>query len=278
MSAKHKAMLSYPPMWTDVVELRDFYDSSLGQVARRLIRRQLRTLWPSVRGQRVLGLGYATPYLRPFRDEAARLLAVMPPTQGVMPWPPEGRSLVALADETELPLPDRSMDRILMVHAMESTEQVRAMMREAWRVLSDSGRIIVIVPNRGGIWTRLERTPFGNGRPYSQGQLARQLRETMFTPLQTSQALFLPPSQYRLVLRSAQWMERLGNRWFPRFAGVLMVEAAKEFYAATPVAKGKRSRVAIALPHGFRRDGEEQETLPGCQPTPRGVPDTQPPA
>ena len=40
-----------PVMWIDVVDLRDFYASSLGQVARRMIRRQLRTLWPNVTGE-----------------------------------------------------------------------------------------------------------------------------------------------------------------------------------------------------------------------------------
>ena len=48
-------------MWQDVVDLRDFYETQLGQMARRMIRRGVRALWPDVRGQRVLGLGYATP-------------------------------------------------------------------------------------------------------------------------------------------------------------------------------------------------------------------------
>ena len=38
----------------------------------RLLRARLREVWPNVRGETVLGLGYATPFLRPFREEAER--------------------------------------------------------------------------------------------------------------------------------------------------------------------------------------------------------------
>lgn len=239
--------------WTDVIDLRDFYASSLGQMARRIIRRRIRLIWPDVTGMRVLGLGFATPYLRPFRDEAERVLAVMPASQGVLAWPREEPNLVTLADETELPLPDRAVDRLLIVHALESAEQVRGMMREAWRVLSDGGRLLVVVPNRRGIWARLERTPFGSGRPYGPNQLSGLLRDCMFTPLQSHTALYVPPTRWRMVLKSAPVWEQVGSRLFQPLAGVLIMEAAKQIYAGTPMRlKPARYRRYVALPQGFR--------------------------
>jgi len=248
--------VSYPAMWTDVVDLRDFYDTSLGQMTRRLIRRQLRLLWPDVGGQRVMGLGFATPYLRPFLGEAERVIAIMPASQGVLPWPHEGPCLTALADETELPLPDRSIDRMILVHALEAAEQVRAMMREIWRVLADGGRLIVVAPNRRGIWARMERTPFGNGRPYTPSQISRLLRDNLFTPVTLTSALLLPPTNSRMLLRSAPAVEELGLRWFDTFAGVVIVEAAKQIYAGTGLreAKGKR-RGYLPVAQGFPRLG-----------------------
>ena len=246
--------LTYPAMWTDVVDLRDFYGTSLGQMAQRLIRRQLRQLWPDVAGMRVLGLGFATPYLRAFLPEAERVIAVMPASQGVLPWPAEGPGLTALADETDLPLPDRSMDRIVLVHALEGTEQVRAMMREAWRVLADGGRLMVVAPNRRGIWARLERTPFGNGRPYTMGQLNRLLRDNMFTPVDTGSALYLPPTTSRMALRFAPAIEELGRRWFETFAGVVMVEAAKQIYGGSALRDAKvKRRGYLPVAEGFSR-------------------------
>jgi SAM-dependent methyltransferase len=259
--------VAYPAMWTDIVDLRDFYDTSRGQMARRMIRRQLRALWPDVAGQRVLGLGFATPYLRSFMTEAERVVAIMPASQGVLPWPAGGPGLTALADEVELPLPDRSIDRILMVHALESTEQVRAMMREVWRVMADGGRLIVVVPNRRGLWAQMERTPFGNGRPYTPSQLGRLLRESMFTPLVRTTALFLPPTERRMLLRAAPAVEKIGRRWFETFAGVVIVEAAKEIYAASGLrAVEARRRSYVPIAHGLPRIGGARAVPDGAAP------------
>ncbi|CAA7626334.1 conserved hypothetical protein [Magnetospirillum sp. SS-4] len=249
--------LAYPAMWTDVVDLRDFYGGGLGQMAQRLIRHQIRLMWPDLGGLRVMGLGFAPPYLRVFLPEAERVIAVMPASQGVLPWPAEGPGLTTLADETELPLPDRSIDRLLMVHALESTEQVRATMREAWRVLADGGRLMVVVPNRRGIWARLERTPFGNGRPYTMGQLNRLLRDNMFTPVAKGAALFLPPTGSRMLLRSAPAVEKVGRRWFEGVGGVLVVEAAKQIYAGSGLREVRvRRRGYLPVAEGLSRRGD----------------------
>lgn len=234
-------------MWTDVVDLRDFYETRLGQVARHMIRRGVRSVWPDVTGERLLGLGYATPYMRQFRGEAERVIALMPAGQGVLHWPAEGPNGVALTDETELPLPDNAVDRVLVVHALESSEALRAMLREAWRVLSGQGRMLVVAPNRRGIWARVDRTPFGWGHPYSPRQLSRLLRDHMFTPTKTEQALFLPPVRSLALMRSAAAIERMGHRWFPTFAGVVMVEASKQLYAATPVREPARRRRSVVV-------------------------------
>lgn len=234
-------------MWGDVVDLRDFYDSRAGQVARQLIRLRIRALWPDVRGQSVLGLGYATPYLRQFREEAARVVAVMPAAQGVLHWPPEGPNAVALAEETELPLPDVSMDRVLLAHGLECGEHLADMLREVWRVMTASGRLLVVVPNRRGIWARSDRTPFGQGHPYSPAQISRLLRDNMFTPVRTARALYLPPVRSAALLRAAPAAERIGARLFPTFAGVVIVEAEKQIYAAA-LRPARRRRPAVVLP------------------------------
>ncbi len=127
-------------MYDDVIDLRDFYASRLGQATRRIIGRRIQEFWPEAEGLSVLGLGFATPYLRNYRDDTGRTIALMPAAQGVMRWPPDGPNRVALADEDDLPLPDESVDRVLLVHALERTEQLRPMLREIWRVMSGSDR------------------------------------------------------------------------------------------------------------------------------------------
>ncbi len=235
-------------MWTDVVDLNDFYRGSLGKTARHMIRLEIRRLWPDVRGQTVAGVGYATPYLRQFVDEAERTLAVMPAYQGVTHWPRDGANKVALSDETALPFPDLSIDRLLLVHAVENTEHLRALMRECWRVLSGQGRLLAVMPARRGFWSNSERTPFGHGKPFTRQQFLRVLRDSQFDPTQTGRALFVPPMRSRMMLHSAPAWERIGRRWFAGFGGVLLVEAEKQIYAATPLRKPEFARPRLLPP------------------------------
>jgi SAM-dependent methyltransferase len=239
-------------MPSDVVDLRDFYRSALGQVARRMMRRAIQRVWPDLRGMRLLGLGYATPFLAALVPETERTIAVMPASLGVLGWPPEGPNIVALAEEGELPFADYSIDRVLLVHALETSEEVRAMLKEIWRVLAGGGRLLIVAPNRRGIWARLDRTPFGSGRPYTQSQLSQLLRDEQFTPVGSDAALFVPPSNGRMVRRSAAAWERIGRRWFPTFAGVLLVEASKQIYAKPAAARAPWRRLVYApAPHGL---------------------------
>ena len=239
-------------MRPDIVDLQEFYASPLGHVARRLIRRRVRRMWPSLDGQRVLGFGYATPFVKQYVPEAERVVALMPAAQGVAYWPREGANVVALAEETDLPLPDAMFDRVLLAHAIEATDALRPMLREIWRVLAPGGRLLVVAPNRRGLWSRVERTPFAHGRPYSQGQLTRLLRDNLFAPIQWQSALYLPPTRWGFMLRAANTIERLGERWFAPIAGVVMIEAVKQIYAATPArAEASRARArAVAVPEG----------------------------
>ena len=138
---------------------------------RRLLRPRLRVFWPNVQGMTVLGLGYATPYLRIFEGEAERVIAAMPGPQGVVRWPRGLPGRVMLVDEDDLPLPDASVDRLLLMHALENSENTRALLREVWRVLTPQGRLLAVVPNRRGLWAHIEATPFGQGHPYTPPQL-----------------------------------------------------------------------------------------------------------
>jgi SAM-dependent methyltransferase len=244
-------------MPSDVIDLRDFYQTGLGQVARRMIRRALRTIWPDLHAMRLLGIGYATPFLSAIAAETERTVALMPASQGVLGWSPDGANLVALAEEGELPFADYSIDRVLLVHALETSEAAGPLLKEIWRVLAGGGRVLIVAPNRRGIWARLDRTPFGSGRPYTMSQLSHLLRDELFTPVGSATALFVPPSRDRMVLRSAPAWERVGKRWFPTFAGVVLIEAAKQIYAKPAAARAPRGRLVYtpATPGLSHRQG-----------------------
>ncbi len=226
--------------WPDVIELKSFYSSLTGQVACLAIRRRIRAFWPEMKSETVLGVGYALPYLQPMLEQGDLVIAAMPAGQGVVHWPTHKPNASMLIDEADLPLPSTTVNRVLVVHALEHTEQARAMLREIHRVLTPSGRILLVVPNRRGIWARSPASPFAHGQTFTLHQLKRLLGESQFTPLQSRPALFFPPIRRKFLIRSAWLIDLLGEAFFPAFGGVIVMEAEKQIYAPT---KGTPLRV-----------------------------------
>ncbi len=222
-------------MHLDVLDLRDFYyRSTLGRAAQKVIRDELTQLWPEAKGQSVAGFGFSVPLLRPYLKDARRVLAVMPGPQGVMPWPPSRPNVSLLSEETQWPIATGRLDKLVVMHGLETSENAPALLDECWRVLGPGGRAIFVVPNRAGIWSRNDRTPFGYGRPYSLGQLEAQLRHHDFVVEHTLSTLYQPPFNGSMWRKSARLVERIGHN-IPVIAagGVLMVEVTKHMQAPT---------------------------------------------
>lgn len=223
-------------MHLDVLDLRQFYyRTPLGRAAQRAIRDQVTALWPEAKGQSVAGFGFAVPVLRPFLGDARRVVALMPGPQGVMPWPQGAPNVSVMCEETWWPLETGHIDRLILMHGLETSDSPNAVLQEAWRVLGPGGRLLVIVPNRAGMWSRRDKTPFGFGRPYSVGQLEAQLRKHQFEPKAHVAALFFPPTERRFWLKMGQSVEGIGKKLSGRYAGgVILVEATKKLREQTP--------------------------------------------
>lgn len=244
-------------MSLDVTEIRDFYRRSLGATVRRLVRRHIKARWSSCKGQSVFGLGYAIPYLSAYQHEALRVGALMPAAQGTILWPAEGAVRCALVEDDALPLPDESVDRMLVIHALEMAASPQHTLREIWRVLTPEAKVLVIVPNRRGLWARRDTTPFGHGRPYSRGQIERLMTGALFGIEQCSTLLAVPPVDIRPLWRGAPAIERIGSRIWPMVSGLVVVEARKEISGliAKPLARRIRAslRPILVPAEGSRR-------------------------
>lgn len=235
-------------MRLDVVDLARFYASPLGGAARAMIARRLSALWPHARGLDLLALGYATPYVEPYRAAARRVVGAMPAAQGVERWPADGRGGAALVEEPRLPFRDAVFDRVLAVHALEEADALRPLLREIWRVSAPEARVVIVAANRRGLWARSEASPFGHGRSFTRGQLAEALRDALFEPVHWARALYMPPVGWRPFIDGATAWENVGERIAARLGGILMVEATKRMYAETP--RGARRLVFSPAPAG----------------------------
>jgi SAM-dependent methyltransferase len=244
--ARSKSWASLRPisMPLDVLSLQSFYGSPLGGVARRLIGRVIRERWTSSAGLSVAAVGYGAPYLERFRDGARRCLALMPAEQGVVVWPEAGRCAAALVDPQMLPLPDGSIDRLLLAHALEAADRPDALLEELWRITAPEGRMVVVVPSRRGVWARTDSTPYGQGLPYSKSQLRDLLQRADFSPIFWGEALHAPPIKKPFMMRSATTIERVGGAVGFPFAGVHIVEAIKQVHRPVGIRTVARARLA----------------------------------
>lgn len=218
-------------MTQDIVDLINFYTTPLGQSTAATIRLMIAQLWPEFNAEAFVGIGYPLPFI-PSQANNSRTLIFMPAQQGIIHWPEESKNLCCLINEDSLPLPNESVDRIMVIHSLEHSEHVRPYLRELWRVLASNGRLLVIAPNRRGLWAQSDETPFGHGNPYTMTQLSRILKENQFTPLKSTRGLYSIPSHSRLARNISKVLEKIGPSILSKFSGLVCIEATKQVYCS----------------------------------------------
>ncbi len=251
-------------------DIKDFYNSEIGSIILNIIGRHISGFWQDIHGLRVMGCGYATPYLSFFANKnSERIIAMIPPRQGAYNWgisDNNKKNAVFLSSESKMPVESCSIDRVLAVHYLENCDNLQESLTEIWRVLKANGRLLIIVPNRVGIWARTEWTPFGFGRPFSFSQLSNNLKISKFIIEGHKGALFVPPiPNSPIIMKSANLIEKMGGNILPFAAGVHIVEASKQIYAtidsgssgASVIAKTKEILSTTgggkaAIPQGFK--------------------------
>lgn len=218
-------------MYHSIYDFKDFYNSPIGGVVKHVLRKKIKSYWGNVKGMRVVGIGYTQPYLDLFSADAERCVCINPAEDGSYPWPEDGQNVSVLSEETELPIETNSVDRVLLVHSLEFAELPKSNLQEIFRILKSNGRLIVLTPNRRGLWSRAEWSPFGYGTPYSSDQLKFLLRDNLFVYEQSCTALYLLPFRLNIVRRTFEYFEAVMPHILPRIGGVHIVEVSKQVYS-----------------------------------------------
>ena len=238
-------------MRLDVIELNKFYGGTeLGKTTKQLINRVLETKINTENGSLTVGFGFACPFLESKVKESHNkdFLLLMPSEQGVVPWPEKSKSVTALVDEVSWPVNTSAADLILISHGLEVSDNQDLLLQEALRVLKDSGKLVILVPNRTGFWTRSDSTPFGYGKPYSISQLTALLRKNQFQIDSITPSLYGFPAKKGYWLKSLLLWEKVGKKLNSFFlGGLLVVEAKKDVYAVKNVKSLKAGRLFSSL-------------------------------
>ncbi|WP_419814916.1 class I SAM-dependent methyltransferase [Glacieibacterium sp.] len=199
--------------------IADWYATPPGREAARHLAAAVRPMLTGAPTARLLALGQTAPVLTRMHGLRHERVAMI--VEGATRWPLTQPNRAAAADPERLPFNDALFDDALLIHALELVERPRVVLRELWRVLAPAGRLVLVVPNRAGVWARVESVPFGRGHPYGKRGLTRLLGDAMFEVEHWDMALSAPPSP-RL-----RWLEGPLARFAPTLGGVHVVSASK---------------------------------------------------
>jgi len=225
-------------------------------MTRDILRGQVQAHWDPSLPRSMLGLGYALPYLWPYLSDG-QVVAAMPAAQGVLRWPHQGPSATCLVHDHALPFPKASFERVLLVHALEHAQDPEALIGQAWDVLTGQGELIILVPNRLSVWARRDMTPFGQGRPYSHGQLEAITGKVGFAVSAHDYLLFMPPLRARWALGLMNPLEKLSRRLGTRFGGVHLIKLRKQVFARPKRVKQKIEQIEGVAQPAFHYEGDK---------------------
>jgi ubiquinone/menaquinone biosynthesis C-methylase UbiE len=132
-----------------------------------------------------------------------------------------------IAKDSEIPLADNSVDKILLIHYFEYASHPNLLLREIWRLLKPGGKLLLVAPNKLSLWPHSKKYPYKKCKLFSIMQLSKILDEAMLSPVKTSSTLFALSNAYRFFPDVSDAIENWSSKWLSPFGGVLLVEAEK---------------------------------------------------
>lgn len=175
-----------------------------------------------------LAVGYPFPLI----PETACPPVFMLSETGVLSWAGEAGVITACIDSVSWPCATDMFDRIFISHALEHVADKGAFLAEVWRCLKGEGEVVLVVPHRRSLWARADKTPFGQGTPFSRRQLKLALDQARFDQISIKHSLYMPPFGRRLPPAMRRRLHHAGRIGWAMFGGVLLVRAKKRLYSA----------------------------------------------
>jgi SAM-dependent methyltransferase len=159
-----------------------------------------------------------------------------------------GAALVA--DAAALALQSDSVDVMLLPHTLEFAPEPHEVLREAARVLTGEGELVVLGFEPLGSWSlrsafTLGGSPPGIARRIPAARLADWLKLVGFEVGSPERYLYAPPIAALRDAKARGFLERAGRRAWPRFSGAYLLHARKRVHSMTPVRLRRRLRTAV---------------------------------
>jgi SAM-dependent methyltransferase len=165
-------------------------------------------------------------------------------------------------DFDALPMPNQSLDLVVMPHTLELATDPHLTLREVERVLMPEGRVVITGFNPASLWGLRQRTSHLRrrlglgGRLFlpSEGEfigywrLRDWLRLLGFEIEGALQGCWRPPLANQRWLDSWAWIDGAGARWWPVFGAVYVLVAVKRVRGMRLIGVARRQLAGKAKP------------------------------
>jgi len=246
--------VSSAPVWLDAqVPLAQWYSTSLGQSIAQRLDSELSSRLGDVFGYQGLQVGNLVPDLHLLSGAGLQ-------RQLILDAP--GTVADIHGDVLDLPIASGTMKAVAFFHTLDFCDHAHQALREANRVLTDDGQLIIVgfnpysafgVRHTLTAWRR--REPW-NGRFYARHRVSDWLSVLDYHVLDSTAMFMRPPINSERILRRLSRMESL-NRWFSGVGGVYIMRARKQTIPMSLIRPwtARKSRRALAA-GSFARSGE----------------------
>ncbi|MFK7860547.1 MAG: class I SAM-dependent methyltransferase [Granulosicoccus sp.] len=242
------------PVWLDAqAPLAQWYATSLGQSIAQRLEYELGSRLTDVFGYQGLQVGNLVPDMH--------LLAGAGLQRNLVLDAP-GAEADIHGDVLSLPIASGTMKAVAFFHTLDFCEHPHQALREANRVLTDDGQLIIVGFNpysafgaRHALTAWRRREPW-NGRFYARHRVSDWLSVLDYRVLDSTAMFMRPPINNVTVLKRLAKLEKL-HRWMGGVGGVYIMRARKQTIPMT-MARQRVGRARKTLAAGsFARTGEE---------------------
>jgi SAM-dependent methyltransferase len=176
--------------------------------------------------------------------------------------PPGGQALTGAAlvtDFSALPFEAASLDLVVLPHSLELNVDPHATLREVERVLVPEGKVVICCLNPASLWGLRQRRAhvyrrlgFGQlflpdaGDFIGYRRLRDWLRLLSFEVEDGSFGCYRPAMATEKWLNRTDWMDKLGERWWPIFGAVYFIVAVKRVRGIKLIGPAWKPKTAIA--------------------------------
>ncbi len=238
----------------NVTQLEKFYfRTDLGRFASEILNNQVRAIWPDPVGGSLVGYGFSAPLLSHFIAQNERVVNLIPNQLGISKWPPEKPNINVPTLESNWPIPSSGVERVIILHGLETSENHSNPLAECWRSLAPEGQMILIVPNRMGLWARSKASPFccnGQNSAFTLAKIQRLLHHHKFQIDAYHPALFSPPKSTGTPGKFSRFFENACCNTSLNFGGVTIVVARKRIFLKQSPGIGATVKTGLEILQG----------------------------